>query len=65
MVTWNDFIDLQKLFTKVKSETTQSSEADLKYISGAAADITKTDAQYLCTTVLHPLLYDSTVSTNG
>ena len=40
-------------------------EADLKYDAGAAADVTKTDAPYFCTNVLHSLFSDRTVSANG
>ena len=40
----NDFIDLQKKFLEIKCKIVQSSEADLNYDTGAAADVTKTDA---------------------
>ena len=61
----NNFFDLQKIFLEIKCKTTQSSGADLKYDAGAAANITKKDAQYFCNSVLHSLFSDSTVSANG
>ena len=61
----NNFIDLQKIFLEVKCKIVQSSEANLKYDGTAAADVTKTDAPYFCSNVLHSLFSDCTVSANG
>ena len=61
----NNFIDLQKIFLEIKCKIVQASGADLKYDAGAAADVTKTDAPYLCNNVLHSLFSDCTVSANG
>ena len=61
----NNFIDLQKIFLEVKCKIVQSSEADFKYDTTAAADITKTDSPYFCHNVLHSLFSDCTVSANG
>ena len=61
----NNFIDLQKIFLEIKCKIVQASEADLKYDAGAAADVTKTDAPYICNNVLHSLFSDCTVSANG
>ena len=58
----NNFIDLQKIFLEIKCKIVQDSEADLKYDAGAAADVTKTDAPYICNNVLHSLFSDCTVS---
>ena len=40
----NNFINLQKIFLEVKCKIVQSSEVDLRYDTGAATDVTKTDA---------------------
>ena len=60
-----NFTDLQKIFLEIKYKIVQASEADLKYDTGAAADVTKTDAPYFCNNVLHSLVSDCTVSANG
>ena len=39
-----NFFDLQKIFLEVKCKIFQSSEADSIYETGAATDVTKTDA---------------------
>ena len=61
----NNFIDLQKIFLEIKCKIVQASEADLKYDDGAAADVSKTDAPYICNNVLLSLFSDCTVSANG
>ena len=61
----NNYIHLQKIFLEFKCKIVQTSEADLKYDAGAAADVTKTYAPYFCNNVLHSLFSDCTVSANG
>ena len=61
----NNFNDLQKIFLEIKCKIVQVFEADLKYDSGAATDVTKTDAPYFCNNVLPSLFSDCTVSANG
>ena len=50
---------------EVKCKIVQPSEADLRYDTGAATDVTNTDAPYFCNNVLHSLFCDCTVSANG
>ena len=61
----NSFNDLQKIFLGIKCKIVQASEAYMKYDAGAAADVTKRDAPYVCINVLNSLFSDCTVSANG
>ena len=58
----NNFINLHKKLLEVKCKIVQSSEADLKYDAGAAADVTKTHSPYFCNDVLHSLFSDCTAN---
>ena len=49
----------------MKCEIFQSSEVDLRYDTGAATDVTKTDAPYLCFIILQSLFSECTVCANG
>ena len=42
----NKSIDQHKIFLEIKCKIVQTSEADLRYGTGAAIDVTKTDAPY-------------------
>ena len=61
----NSLNDLQKIFLEIKCKIVQASEAYMKYDAGAAADVTKRDAPYVCNNVLQSLFSDCTVSANG
>ena len=61
----NNFIELQKIFLKIKCKFVQSSGAYLKHDAGAPTDKAKTDAPYFCNSVLHSFFSDCTVSANG
>ena len=53
----NNLIDLQKNFLEINRKIVQSSDTDLKHDNTAAADVTKTDAPYFCSNVLHSLFF--------
>ena len=61
----NNFIYLPQKKTEIKYKVVYASEADLKCSTGAATDVTKTNASYFCKKVMHSLFSDSTASAKG
>ena len=60
-----NFIDLPNFFLQVKRKIVQTSEADLKYDAGDAAEFSKKYGPLFCNFVLHSFFRDCTVSANG
>ena len=57
----NNFVDLQKIYSKIRCKVTQSNRADLRYEN---TDPTKSDSPLLVNNSLYSLLSDCTLSAN-
>ena len=58
----NNFIDLQKIYLEIKCRILQTDGTDLRYTAG---DANASDLPYFANNILHSLVADCTVFTNG